>query len=318
VPAPSPRSTLAPQLLLLAMNAIWGASFAATKIALNAKVPEFALIAARFWLALPCLVPFLPRGRRRRALAAAWRPGVITGVVLFAGYSLQTLGMQETTTSVGGFMTGLIVLLVALGARFILGDRLRRPTVVGLVLGFVGILLLCFGATSDEHRSNSLRGILLQVGSSTCYAGHVLLISRISPRGNELAYSWWQLCVVAIGAPFLCALCGGVGDASAYAADGSVWVSVVYLGMLATALGIAVQSRVQPLIPAGQVAVLFATQPAFTAIAGFLVLGDRLGPLEWCGGALLVAGVLIASRGSRGSEPGARAAAPSAAPQASR
>src|SRR5262245_8921786 len=174
------------------MNAIWGASFAATKVALLAKMPEFALIAARFWLALPCLIPFLPRGRRRQALAAAWRPGAITGVVLLAGYSLQTLGMQETTTTVGGFMTGLIVVLVALGARFLLGDRLRRPTVVGLVLGFAGILLLCLGATADatgdEHRSSSLRGILLQVGSSTCYAGHVLLISRISPRGNELAY----------------------------------------------------------------------------------------------------------------------------------
>jgi drug/metabolite transporter (DMT)-like permease len=318
VPASSPRSPLAPQLALLAMNAIWGASFAATKVALVAKMPEFALIAARFWLALPCLIPFLPRGRRREALAAAWRPGAITGVVLFAGYSLQTLGMQETTTTVGGFMTGLIVVLVALGARFLLGDRLRRPTVIGLVLGFVGILLLCLGATSDEHRSSSLRGILLQVGSSTCYAGHVLLISRISPRGNELAYSWWQLCVVAIGAPVLCALTGGVGDVGAYAADGSVWLSVAYLGVLATALGIAVQSRVQPQIPAGQVAVLFATQPAFTAIAGFLLLGDRLGPLEWCGGALLVTGVLIASRGSSGTEKGTHAATPSAAPQASR
>ena len=305
-----PRESLAPQFALLAMIAIWGASFAAIKTALDAKVPKFVLIAGRFWLALPCLLPFLPAAGRRASLAATWRPGVLTGLALLCGYGLQTFGMDETTTSVGGFMTGLIVLLVALGARVVFGERLRAPTLTGLALGCLGLGLLCLGATAGDDGTNTLRGIALQIGSSTSFAAHVLLISRLSPRGHELAFASWQLLVVAVGATLL-ALSGA--DAAAAATDApamaassggaaywrqpQVWLCLLYLGVLATGLGIGVQSRVQPRIRASQVAVLFATQPAFAALAGLALHGDRLGPLEWLGGALIAGGVLVASRG---------------------
>jgi drug/metabolite transporter (DMT)-like permease len=318
VPASSPRSPLAPQLALLAMNAIWGVSFTVTKTALDAGMPKFALIGARFWLALLCLLPFLPRGRAAASLRVARRPGLITGTALFAGYALQTFGIDLTSPSIGGFLTGLIVLLVALGAHFVLGDRLRPRAISGLLLSFVGLCLLCFAAATGADRATTLPGILLQVGSSTVYAVHVLLISRISPAGDELAYSWWQLFVVAAGALVLAPVTGGAGPLDSYAARPLVWGSVAYLGVLATALGIAVQSRVQPRIRPSQVAVLFATQPAFAAVAGFLLHDDHLDGWQWLGGALIVVGVLVASRGSRGSEPGAHSAAPSTAPQPSR
>src|SRR5206468_11672529 len=99
MPGDHHRDPLAPQLLLLAMIAIWGASFAAIKTALDLRLPEFVLIAARFWLALLCLLPFLPRAGGLASLRATCRPGAITGSALLCGYSLQTFGMQETTTS---------------------------------------------------------------------------------------------------------------------------------------------------------------------------------------------------------------------------
>jgi len=291
--APSP---MAPQLLLLSMMAIWGGSYAAVKTLLDLPVPPFVVVALRFLIAVLCLWPMLPRGHRVAALAATWKAGVPTGAALLLGYALQTLGMRETTSSMGGFLSGLIVLLVAVGAWAVFGERLRAPTLAGLGLGAIGLVLLCFGGDPGGG-SNSLFGIGLQIASSTSYAAHVLLISRLSPRGREDAFCLWQLLVVALGAMLLVPATGGLGDWRTWGSSPTGIACTLYLGLLATALGIAVQSRVQPRIRPGQVAVLFATQPAFAAAAGLLLLGDRLGAIEWTGGALIAIGVVIGGRG---------------------
>ncbi|MBK8974513.1 MAG: DMT family transporter [Planctomycetes bacterium] len=280
----------APHLLLLAMIAIWGGSYVAVKIAL-ASLPPLALVAARFALAVLCLAPIVvPEGRD--ALRRTRASGGLTGAVLLLGYALQTLGMTETTASMGGFLAGLIVLVVAIGGVLFLHAPLHATTVVGLLLGFAGLVPLCMTGADPDVRTNTLRGVLLQVASSIAYAVHILLVSRLSPRGAELQFCLWQLAVVAGGAG---ALHVALEDTPTLAplGDATLLGCVAYLGVLATALGIAVQSRVQPRIQPTHVAALFAMQPVFAALAGSLLLGDVLGPRQVLGGALIVGGVLL-------------------------
>lgn len=293
--SPAERSQFLPQLLLLLMIAIWGASFSATKVALDAGIPALALIAIRFWIAVICLLPILNRTRPYLGLGSSWLKGAATGLALLFGYWFQTHGMKETTSSVGGFMTGLIVLIVAVGARVFFNERMSRKYITGLLTGCVGLLVLCYGATANETGKNSLSGILLQVGSSSCFAAHVLLVSRFSPRGNEIAFCWWQLTAVAIGAT-IAATAAGFDLQDLIAATPNTWLAIGYLGLLATALGITVQSTMQPRVPPSRVAILLATQPAFAVIAGVIIMGDSLGALEWVGGTIIAASVLIANR----------------------
>src|SRR5262245_4890763 len=169
----------APQLLLLSMIAIWGSSYAAVKTVLDRGVPPFELLRARFWIAVACLLPpALAFGGR--ILGAEFRRGVATGVPLLVGYALQTFGMQQTTASMGGFLSGLITLFVAAGAVLVFGERLRASTVLGLLLGVAGLALLCFGGDERDGARNTLVGIGLQIASSFSYAGHILLLSRLS------------------------------------------------------------------------------------------------------------------------------------------
>ncbi len=293
--SPAERSQFLPQLLLLLMIAIWGASFSATKVALDAGIPALALIAIRFWIAVICLLPILNRTRPYLGLGSSWLKGAATGLALLFGYWFQTHGMKETTSSVGGFMTGLIVLIVAVGARVFFNERMSRKYITGLLTGCVGLLVLCYGATANETGKNSLPGILLQVGSSSCFAAHVLLVSRFSPRGNEIAFCWWQLTAVAIGTT-IAATAAGFDLQDLIAATPNTWLAIGYLGLLATALGITVQSTMQPRVPPSRVAILLATQPAFAVIAGVIIMGDSLGALEWVGGTIIAASVLIANR----------------------
>src|SRR5262245_22516079 len=283
----------APQLLLLSMIAIWGSSYAAVKTVLDRGMPPFDLLRARFWIAVACLLPpALARGGR--ALGTECARGVATGVMLLIGYALQTFGMQQTTASLAGFLSGLITLFVAIGAVLLFRERLRAPTVCGLLLGAAGLALLCFGGDAhDAARTNTLVGIGLQIASSFSYAGHILALSRLSRRGRELQYCWWQLLTVALGVTALAALTDA-GPVPFRGADPTVWLCIAFLGVFALAVGISVQSTVQPRIPSTQVAVLFATQPGFAALGGAVFLGDRMTALEWCGGALIGVGVLVA------------------------
>lgn len=285
-----------PQLLLLAMIAIWGGSYVAVKDSLSYLQP-FAVIAGRFWLAVLCLLPFLPWSALRGDLRRTAGTGLATGLVLALGYGLQTIGMNETSASMGGFLAGLIVLLVAVGGFLFLGAPLRAGAIVGLLLGLGGLVLLCLPqAGTVRGQRDTPFGILMQLGSTVAYAAHILMISRLSPRGAELAYCMWQLVVVAVaGTAAMVVQGGGIAVPGGLPFDGTLLLDVVYLGALATALGIAVQSRVQPRIPPTQIALLFATQPGFAAAAGWLLRGERLGVAQWLGGGLVVCGIVAAS-----------------------
>jgi drug/metabolite transporter (DMT)-like permease len=305
-PMPATRGTAAflPQFLLLLMIAIWGGSYAVVKNGLDELSP-FALVSARFWLAVFCILPFVWGSGFAARMRATRKAGIVTGCALATGYLLQTVGMSETSASMGGFLAGLIVLLVGVGGWLLFHERLSRQGVTGLLLGLLGMVLLCWphGYGIGGPKDTAF-GVGMQIGSSISYACHILLISRLSPRGAVLPYCLWQLAVVAI-AGSVCLLCAGSVVSAPVPAptghDPGLWsanvvFAILYLGILATALGIGVQSRVQPQIRPTHVALLFATQPLFAAVAGWLVRGDTMTAMQFTGGGCIVTGIVVASR----------------------
>ncbi|MBL9078250.1 MAG: DMT family transporter [Planctomycetes bacterium] len=286
-----------PHLLLTAMIAIWGGSYAVVKVALE-SLPPFAVVALRFWLAVACVLPFVRPGFGAELRAAA-RPGLLAGALLALGYLLQTLGMNETSASMGGFLSGLIVLLAGVGGFVFFRARFGALSVLGFVLGLAGMALLCWPGEVPAGTPvvDTPRGILLQIGSSTAYAAHILLLSRFGRTVPPLAFCSWQLLVTAVVAT---AVGTSTGELTAARLAATAWTpgliaALVYLGALANTLGIAVQGRVQHRIPPVHVALLFTTQPLFAALVAWLALGDRMGPMQLAGGLTIVLGVLASS-----------------------
>ncbi|MBI5851110.1 MAG: DMT family transporter [Planctomycetes bacterium] len=285
----------APHALLLLMIVIWGGSFVAAKTALDSLAP-FAIVAARFWIAVACLLPFVLRRGAGAELRAVLRPGAVTGVALTIGYLLQFLGMDETSASMGGFLAGLIPLLVALGGWLVFRSRLGRVGLFGFALGITGMLLLVWPVgDAGDGPHDTPRGMVLQVASSIAYAVHILLISRLGRGLPSMAYCFVQLLVITLAATAAVGLDGPVAKAPSFEWSWVLVAAIAYLGFIATALGIATQSVVQPKIPPMHLALLFATQPLFAAIAGWALLGDRMGPMQLAGGATIVAGIVVTS-----------------------
>ena len=287
-----------PHLVMTALIVVWSASFVVSKVALASLSPP-GLVATRFWIALACVLPFL-RGSGLAELRAAAPAGLAAGTALGLGYLLQMFGMTETSASMGGLLAGLIVPLVAVGGFFFLHARLGSLSLGGLLLAIAGIVLICWpsdGGGAADGRRDTLRGILLQIGSSTSYAGHVLLLSRFGRSVPTAAFICWQLLLVAVAGTTAALLTGGLAASPevTIAWTGELLLAIAYLGVLATAVGIGVQSKVQHRVPPTHLALLFALQPLFAALCGTALQGDRLGGLQVAGGSLIVLGVIVTS-----------------------
>ena len=109
-------------LALLAVTAVWGVTFVQVKDAV-AIYPLFAFLAVRFAIASATLA--YPAAKRMRGLGRSGAAGgAFLGLLLAAGYALQTAGLERTTVSSTGFITGLCVVLTPVIAYVLFRDRI--------------------------------------------------------------------------------------------------------------------------------------------------------------------------------------------------
>ena len=98
-----------PELALVGIAAVWGLTFVMVQDAI-AELPPLAFLAYRF-VPAGLLVAAFSWGALRRLGPDGWRAGLVMGVFLTAGYVFQTLGLEHTSASNAGFITGLFVVL---------------------------------------------------------------------------------------------------------------------------------------------------------------------------------------------------------------
>jgi drug/metabolite transporter (DMT)-like permease len=272
----------APLLALVAVTAIWGYTFVPVQEAV-AVYPLFAFLAVRFAISTAVLAPFawtplrvLPR--------AGWAAGIGAGAFLAAAYGLQTAGLELTTVTSTGFITGLYVVFTPLLA--LAAFRTPVPTVVwlGVVLAVAGLLLLS-GAPGGSWVGNAL-----VLGNALAQSVQIVAMERFAPRYDARALTFLQMTVA--WASFV-AIAFATGQVEA-PADGKTWYALVVTGVFAGALGYLVATWVQSRTTAARAALVFTLEAPFAALFGVLLLSERLGWAGWTGCAVMLAGILLA------------------------
>jgi drug/metabolite transporter (DMT)-like permease len=273
------------ELALVAVTAVWGATFVMVRDAV-ATIPPFTFIAYRFLAAAALLAVLRPRAlaHRRPGMAAA---GLVAGLALLAGYGFQTVGLQYTTASNAGFITGLAVVLTPLIGAMVLRERPGLGPALGAALAFLGLALLTL------QRLEVRRGDALVLGCAVAFAAHILLLGRFAPR-----YSSYQLAVVQLGTVGVLALgWAAVTGELAAPAGAQVWAALTVTAVLASAAGFLVQTRAQREVSPTKTAVILTMEPVFAGLFGFLLAGERLQARGWAGACCILAGMLVAELG---------------------
>jgi drug/metabolite transporter (DMT)-like permease len=269
-------------LALIAVTAVWAVTFVQVKDAV-AIYPLFAFLAVRF--AIASLTLAVPGTRRVRTLGRGGiGAGALLGLLLAAGYVLQTAGLERTTVSSTGFVTGMYVVLTPLVAVALLHSRITAAAWAGVALSTAGLALL-----SGVH-AGAAGGDLLVLAGAAVYSVQIVLMERFAPRYDVVAFTFVEM-VAAFAGLLTVALARGE---LAVPRGWTVWGALVVTGIFASALGFLVQTWAQQRASATRTALVFALEPVFTAVFGITLAGDRLGALGWGGCAAILAGIVVA------------------------
>jgi len=273
---------------LIAVTAVWGVTFVQVKDAV-ALYPLFAFLAVRFVLATLALagpgarrVPSL--GRRGAGAAAA------LGLLLATGYGLQTAGLQRTTVSGTGFVTGMYVVLTPLIALAVFRTRIGVAAWVGVAVATVGLAML-----AGIH-AGSAGGDLLVLAAAAVYSLQIVLMERYAPRYDALAFTLVEMAAAAAGLLVVALARGDLGVPRGW----TVWGALLVTGIFASALAYLVQTWAQRRTSATRTALAFTMEPVFAALFGYTLDGDRLGVLGWGGCAAIMAGIVLAEPAAAG------------------
>jgi drug/metabolite transporter (DMT)-like permease len=274
-------SPLVGVLLLVLVTVIWGSTFAVIKETIQ-TVPVPILLAVRFSFAALFLLWVKPE---RKTLI----PGLILGLLSFAGYATQTIGMLTTTASKAAFITGLSVILTPIVGAIWLRQRIPGRVWLAALLAIIGLGLMTLNPTEGV-----VIGDLWVLGTALAYALYIVYLGEIAVHHKPIVLTSLQIIVVAAlswgwAVPHLSVL----KELSLSALS-----ALLYLALFATALVLWLQALAQRVVPAYAAALIFALEPVFAAIFAYFMLGETLSLQGWLGGGLVVIAMILGGLGS--------------------
>jgi drug/metabolite transporter (DMT)-like permease len=267
---------------LILVTAVWGFTFVQVKDAV-ALYPLLAFLAVRYLIATASLAPVALlrlRGLGWEGLVA----GAVLGSLVALGIGLQTAGLERTTVTNAGFITGLYVLFTPLLALALFRTRIPAAVWLAVVLALAGLALL------SGVPGSSSAGDVLVLASTVAQALQIVFVERYADRFDAFALTFAQVATatVAFGALALVA-----GDLS-MPEGGTVWAALLVTGIFAVAFALVVQVWAQRRVSAARIAVIFSLETVFAGLAGYLFAGDRIGAVGLAGCALILAGIVVA------------------------
>ncbi|UDY22508.1 DMT family transporter [Nocardioides sp. Kera G14] len=280
------RGALLPTLALLIVTASWGSTFPLTKD-LVTRVPVADYLSVRFVVAGVVLCAIAP-GAVRRLPRPLLLQSVLLGVVYGLGQIVQTVGLQHTSATVSGFLTGLYVVLTPVLAWLILRQWIGTVTWIAVALAAVGLGVLSLNGFSIGF------GEGLTVLSAVLYALHIVGLGRWSEPEHAIGVSAVQLVVIGLLC-LACAVPGGVTLPS----RGVDWAALIYMAIVAGLIGMLGQTWAQAHLPATRAAIIMSMEPVFAAIFGVGFGGDSVTLRMGIGCVIVLVAMLLAEMGPR-------------------
>lgn len=257
-------------ILLIAF--IWGATFVLVQDALE-TLPPFSFLTVRFGLASLILYFFVlvthkrtPQTPYKASRKTVWVGGTLLGIFLFLGYAFQTFSLLYTTSGKAGFLTGVSVVLVPVLSIFILKTRIQHSSIIGVSLALLGLYLLTF---QDFNAINV--GDLLAFTCAIFFALQIIYTGNYSIRTSIFQLVTIQMVTVTL----LSGLFAFIFEPWQRIFQGvvilqpTVLIALLVTAVLATALAFIGQTYVQRFTTPTRVALIFATEPVFAALADY-------------------------------------------------
>jgi len=278
-------------LVLLLVALIWGSAFVAQAIG-NRSVGPLMFTGLRFGLGALVVAPFAwrewrmlrARNRQPRARDIAHIAGL--GALLFLGAAMQQVGMLTTSVTNTGFLTALYIPLVPVLGWLALRHAPHWTTWLAAAGCVAGSWLL----TGGGSLSNFHAGDWWIIASSLPWAAHVMLVGRAA---NRLHGAMLVACGQFIACSVLALATGAATEPLSLHGMLQAAGPIAYTGVLSVGLAFSLQVVALRHAHAADAAIVLSSETVFTAVAGALFMGDRMGATGVAGCGLILACVLL-------------------------
>jgi drug/metabolite transporter (DMT)-like permease len=280
----APGHSLKYDAIPVLVTIIWGATFLVTKETLRLVGP-FTYLSLCYLVATVTLVLIFHR-RLVRITRAEVLCGLLIGIVLFAGYGFQTVGMQWTSVSKTGFLTGLYVPLVPLLSLIMLRQRVAITAWLGVLLSLVGLVLL---SVNKQFTLSIGLGEWFLLACAFAFAMQIVLISKFAPKMDAVNLAIIQLALTAI----LSFIAVPLNHEPIAAPPLLAWVPICLLGTIDMAFTLVAMNWIQQYISGTRAALIYSLEPLWAALFGVVLAGDVLSLPAWLGCGCIFLGMIV-------------------------
>ena len=270
---------------------VWGSSFVFTKIAV-ANLPAALFAGIRFVTAgvLLALVAEFYGGSRLPTRLIEWRHVTIAGFfMVFVSNGLNTWAMQYIPSNESALLNGTSAFwITGLGVFGRRGHPLTRSAILGLVIGFVGAVLMLIPKAPLFSK-----GSLAQLGVLTACASWSLGTLYYRSINTQLNFMMFMALQMLIGGLMLLALALSRGDSMHWPPNTPGLISLLYLTFLSSGLAYTAYGWLTMNTTPTLIGTYSYVNPAIAALLGWLVLHEHLSGLQLIGMAVIIVGVCI-------------------------
>jgi drug/metabolite transporter (DMT)-like permease len=285
--------TYLPVMALLTAVLLWGGSFAAMRVTIQAISPA-GVMWIRMAIAFVVLLPFALKlwpGDYRRGDWKKLLPLVMLQPCLY--FLLESHALQLTTSSQAGVVSASVPLLVTVGAWLYLKEAITIRTVAGLVLAMTGVIGLTWMQRPGTMAENPLLGNLLEVAAMACAAANMLLVKEMSRRYNP-----WTLTAMQVLAGIVFFLPGARDLWHFPAGDWKIALvsALLFLGAIVTLGAFGLYNWGMSRMPASSASLFIYLVPVCAVLIGWTTLGEGLSGYQCVAAALVILGVWWSQR----------------------
>lgn len=277
-------------VVLTFLGAVWGSAFIFIKVA----APEFGaigLVQARLTIASLVFIPILLRKKYLILLKPAWKHSLVLAVtnnaIPFSLFSYGSFGADSNILAILNATTAFNTMIIAL---LWLGEKVTLKQIFGLVLGFIGVIIL----VNPESSSTSIISALFCLIGAACYSFSTVFIQKYSEKTDKMVLIGWSIifsCFIMI--PFtLLNLPPQIPSANAL-------LSATWLGSISTGLAFFGYVYLIEKIGAVKTSTVAYFLPVFGIIWGALFLNEVITGGIILGCATILIGVFFATSNKR-------------------
>lgn len=285
------HSTVKSDSLLLLTSLIWGLAFVFQRMGMD-YVGPFIFNGIRFALGAMVILPFIFLSKTKQPTSQQptagskylFYGGMILGLSVFGGATLQQYGLVYTTAGNAGFITGLYVVFVPILGLF----RKQFPHFTVWIAALLAVLGLYFLSVTESF--TLVFGDMLVLFGAVFWAAHVVIIGVMSPKVNALKLALIQYLVCSV----LSIIVALAVETITLEGIIQATIPILYGGILSVGIAYTLQVIAQKKAPPAHAAIILSLEAVFAAFGGWLVLNEQLGNREILGCGLMLLGILVA------------------------